>query len=326
MRRRDFFMLAGASLAVSPPARAQQPAMAVIGLLNGQSAPAYAQLEAAFDRGLTDAGYVPGRNVAVEHRFAEGQRESLPALAAELVARKVNVIASVGGDSSVLAAKAATSIIPIVFSTGGDPVANGLVASLNRPGGNLTGATFMGSMLATKQLGLLRDVAPAARLIGVLVDPANPSTPAAIRDLQTATQTVGLRMFAREASTLDALDAAFAQFAEQRVEALVVTSNVFFSNARERLAALAARYAIPAIYAGRDMAIAGGLMNYGSDTRVSWRQAGVYAGRILRGEKPSDLPVVQATRFEFVINLKTARALGLNVGPGLIAIADEVIE
>src|SRR5262245_7971405 len=328
LRRRDFITLLGSAAAWPLVARAQQLAMQVIGLLNGQS---NTHLLPAFRRGLSEAGFDEGRNVAVVYRSADGDRERLPALAAELVRLRVAVIAAVGGDSSVLSAKAATATIPIVFTTGGDPVESGIVARLSRPDGNVTGATFIGSMAATKQIGLLRDMVPKLETIGLLVTPLN-APPAAItaaaiiRDVQTAAQAAGIKTVVVEVNSERDIGAAFAQLVEQRVHALVIGSFVFFSRYLDRVAALTAQHKIPAIFITRDFPAAGGLMSYGADNRDAYRQAGVYVGRILKGDKPADLPVMQPTKFVLVINMKTAKALGLVVPPGVLAIADEVIE
>jgi putative ABC transport system substrate-binding protein len=327
MKRRKFItFLGGAAVAWPLAARAQRPVMPTIGLLNGQSSAAIASLLGAFRQGLVEAGFVDGRNVAIVYRSAEGNAERLPALAAELVSIPVAVIAAVGGDVSVHAAKAATSTIPIVFTTGGDPVETGFVASINRPGGNVTGTTFWGSLVAPKQIGLLRDMVPTLATIGLLLNPANPMTASIARDVQAAAQSVGIKVIIVEANSEADIDTAFAQFVEQRIGALVIASAVFFNRNRDRLVALAARHAIPAVFNNRDFPSAGGLMSYGADTGDSYRQAGIYVGRILKGDKPIDLPVMQPTRFEFVINLKTVKALGLTAPPGLLAIADEVIE
>ena len=280
----------------------------------------------AFHQGLAEVGFIEGRNVAIEYRSAEGETDRLPALAAELVRRQVVVIAAVGGDNSVLAAKAATATISIVFVTGGDPVETGLVASLNQPGGNVTGASFLGSMVAAKQIGLLRDMVPKIATIGVLVSPANPMAPTVAKDVQAAVQAVDLKVVVVETSNERDIDTAFAQFVERRVDALVISSAVLFQRLMDRLVALAASHAIPAIFTARDFAAAGGLMSYGTDIKDAYRQAGVYVGRILKGEKPAGLPVMQAAKFELIVNLKTAKALGLTVPAGLLAIADEVIE
>lgn len=327
MRRRALiFLLGGATAAWPLAARAQRPAMPVIGLLNGQITSTSTSLLVAFRRGLAEAGFVEGRNVAIVYRSAEGNVDRLPALATELVSLRVAVIASVGGDNAVRSAKAATATIPIVFTTGGDPVETGFVASINRPGGNLTGTTFLGSLVAPKQIGLLRDIVPNLATIGLLLNPANPMTALVEKDVQAAAQSVGLKVIVAQANSGSEIDTAFAQFLEQRIGALVIGSAVFFNRNREQLVALSARHRIPAVFNNRDFAAAGGLMSYGADTGDSYRQAGIYVGRILKGDKPADLPVMQPIIFELVINLKTAKALGLTVPPGIIAISDEVIE
>jgi putative ABC transport system substrate-binding protein len=324
VRRREFIGLLGGAAAWPFAARAQQ--MPVIGLLNGQTSAASTTLIAAFRQGLATAGFSEGRNLAILYRSAEGDVGQLPALAAELVRMQVAVIAAVGGDNSVRSAKAATATIPIVFTTGVDPVQTGIAASFNRPGGNVTGASFMGSLVAAKQIGLLRDTAPRLTTIGLLVDTLNPMVPAIIRDVQSAAQAADLKAVVVEVDSEGSIDAGYAQLVEQRVDALVVAASVPFLQHRDRLIALAARHAMPSIYFNRDFPTAGGLMSYGADFRDAYRQAGVYVGRILKGDKPADLPVTLPTRFELVINMKTVKALGLSVAPGLIAIADEVIE
>jgi putative tryptophan/tyrosine transport system substrate-binding protein len=326
MRRREFITGLASAVALPRAARAQQPTLPVIGLLNGQLSAESTNLLAAFRQGLSEAGFVEGRNLAIVYRSAEGNIEQLPALAAELVSLKVAAIAAVGGDRSVLSAKAATATIPIVFTTGGDPVQTGFVASINRPGGNITGATFWGSLIATKQIGLLRDIAPKLVKIGLLLNPANPMTALVAKDVQATVQTVGLKVVVVEANVASDVDTAFAQFVEQRIGALVIGSAVFFNRNRDRLIALAARHAIPAVFNNRDFTTAGGLMSYGADTADSYRQAGIYVGRILKGDKAADLPVLQPTKFELVINLKTAKALGLTIPETLLATADEVIQ
>jgi putative ABC transport system substrate-binding protein len=326
MRRRQFIAGLGSVAAWPVVSRAQQATMPVIGLLNGQLSAESTNLLLAFRQGLAEAGFVEGRNLAIVYRSGEGNIERLPALAAELVNLKVAVIASVGGDRSVLSAKDATATIPIVFTTGGDPVQTGFVASINRPGGNITGATFWGSLVATKQIGLLRDIVPGLAKIGLLLNPANPMTALVAKDVHATVQAVGLKVVAIEANIAPDIDTAFAQFVEQQIGALVIGSAVFFNRNRDRLVALAARHAIPAVFNNRDFSNAGGLMSYGADTGDSYRQAGIYVGRILKGDKPSDLPVMQPTKFELVINLKTAKALGLTIPETLLATADEVIQ
>ena len=327
MRRRDFITLLGGAAAVWPLAARAQPRMVqVIGLLAGQPSNTLPGSIAAFREGLGEAGFIEGRNLAIVYRSAEGNPERLPALAAELVGIPVAVIAAVGGDVSVLAAKAATATIPIVFTTGGDPVETGIVASLARPGGNVTGASFLGNLVAAKQLGLLRDIVPGLTTVGLLLNSTNPSSILGARDVQAAAQPLGLKLVSADAVSDGDIDKAFGQFVERKVEGLVVVSAIFFSRNQERLIALAKRYAIPTISGARDFVADGGLMSYGADSRDTYRQAGRYVARILKGEKPANLPVMQATKFELVINMETVKALGLTVPPGLLAIADAVIE
>jgi putative tryptophan/tyrosine transport system substrate-binding protein len=324
IRRREFITLLGSAVATWPlAAGAQQQAMPLVGLLNGAAS---TSLLDAFRRGLGEAGYIEGRNVTIAYRSAEGNVDRLPALATELVNLRVAVIAAVGGDNAVRSAQAATPTIPIVFTTGGDPVETGFVASINRPGGNVTGATFQGSLVAPKQIALMRDVVPDLATIGLLLNPANPMTASVEKDVQTAAQLVGLKVIAIAADSAAEIETAFAGFAEHQIGALIIGSAVFFSRNLDRLVALSARQRIPAVFNNRDFATAGGLMSYGPPTNDSYRQAGIYVGRILKGDKPADLPVMQPVRFEFVINLKTARALGLTVPPQLLAVADDLIE
>jgi putative tryptophan/tyrosine transport system substrate-binding protein len=326
MRRREFISLLGGAAAAWPlAARAQQPAMPVIGFLSGTS-PETARLR-AFRQGLKDAGFIEGENVAIEYRWADDQTDRLPALAAELAQRRVAVIAAIGGIPSALAAKAATTTIPIVFLVGVDPVRLGLVSNLPRPGGNLTGINVINSELASKRLELLRALVPGAIRIGVLVDPTNASgTDATLRDVGAAARTMGLQIQVLNASTSLELDAAFAALVRERSAALIVGSTPFFFDRRVQLALLAARHAAPAIYQDRHHAEVGGLISYGANLGDAYRHVGVYAGRILKGAKPADLPIVQPTRFELVINVSTARMLGLTVPDALLATADEVIE
>jgi ABC-type uncharacterized transport system substrate-binding protein len=326
MRRREFITLLGGAIIAWPlAARAQQQMMSVIGLLNGQ---ATTSLIPAFRQGLSEAGFDEGRNVAIVYRSAEGEVERLRALADELVRLRVGVIAAVGGTNSVLAAKAATTTIPIVFTSGVDPVESGVIASLSRPGGNVTGATFLSSMAASKQLGLLRDMVPKLATIGVLVNPlSGPSLAAAItKDVQQSAQAAGIKSVVVEVNSERDFNPAFAQLIEQRVDALVIAGLIFFNRYMDRVVALTGQHKIPAIYSNRGFPEASGLMSYGAEQRDAYRQAGLYVGRILKGDKPADLPVMQPTKFTFVINMKTVKALGLTVPPGLLAIADEVIE
>jgi putative tryptophan/tyrosine transport system substrate-binding protein len=326
MRRREFIGgLAGAA-AWPLAARAQQPALPVIGFLSPQSADDdYKNITVPFLQGLKETGYVEGQNVAVEYRYAENQFDRLPALAADLVRRRVAVIVA-SGNQAAQRAKAATTTIPIVFSMAGDPVALGLVASLNRPGANVTGIANLTAELAPKQLQLLRELIPNAAVFGVLADQTPRSTQSAIPDLQAAARTLRLQLVVVNARTDSDLETAFATFSQQRVGAVLVGTSALYSRRMEQLAALAARHALPAIFNLREFALAGGLMSYGSSIGYSHHQAGIYTGRILKGEKPTDLPVMQPTKFELVINLKTAKALGLTIPETLLATADQVIE
>jgi putative tryptophan/tyrosine transport system substrate-binding protein len=326
-RRRDFITLLGGAAAWPLAARAQQPALQVIGYLSSRTPDDTAHLVAAFRRGLSETGYVEGRNVTVEYRWGFGQYDRLPALAAELARAPVAVLASSGGDPAILAAKAATSTIPIVF-VGGDPVQMGLAASFNRPGGNVTGISTLSYTLVAKRLGLLHELVSQAAAIGLLVNPADRGGSGAqqTRELQEATRTIGLQIHVLQASTDSEIDTAFESLAQGRIAALIIGSDPFYDTRRDKLVGLAARKAVPAMYQSREYAAAGGLISYGVDFSESYRQLGVYTGRILKGEKPADLPIVQSTKFELVINLKTAKALGLTIPPSVSAIADEVIE
>jgi putative tryptophan/tyrosine transport system substrate-binding protein len=321
--RREFLLLLGGAMTAARTLRAQQKAMPVIGFLGIGSPGPNAPSVAAFHQGLSDAGYIEGQNLLIEYRWAEGSSDRLPALAADLVGRKVDVIVTQGGTLPALAAKTATSTIPIVF-TGGDPVEQGLVASFARPGGNLTGFTFFLVELVPKRLELLTELVPEARVIALLVNPIGPSS--WLGDVQQAARIKGVQLPILKAGTEGEIDAAFASLVELHAGALLVGPNPFFNDRREQLVALAARHALRTSYEWRESVAAGGLISYGPSRTAAYRQVGSYAGKILKGAKPADLPVQQPTTFELVINLKTAQALGLTVPPSILARADEVIE
>jgi putative ABC transport system substrate-binding protein len=326
MRRRDFITLFGGAAAWALPARAQQPAMPVIGYLGPESPGPFASRVNAFREGLAEAGYFEGRNVAIEFRWAEGQYNRLPVLAADLVKRQVEVIVAPGGAPVALAAKSATTTIPIVFEMGGDPIALGVVASLKRPGGNLTGVSSLNVEVGPKRLEILHELLPTAAMVTVVVNPTSPTANSQLRNLKTAADGLGLQLHVLHASTEQEFDTVFTSSSHLRAGGLVFTSDPFFANRSQQLAALTVRHAVPAIHQSRDFTIAGGLMSYGGSFVQSHRQAGVYTGRIIAGEKPSDLPVQQVTKVELFINLKAANTLGIIFPLSLVGRADVVIE
>lgn len=325
MRRREFISLLGTAAVAFPPVTlAQQAPLPVIGFLSGRSPAESGTAVAAFRKGLSEAGYAEPQNVTIDFRWAEGQPDRLPELARQLVHRPVDVIAAMG--ESGPAAKMATMTIPVVFGSGGDPVQTGLVASLNRPGGNLTGATFLTANLGAKRLGLLRELVPGAEVVALLANPDKSVGQVQIKDVTEAARALGQKLLVLDGGSDSKIEAAFAALATQHVSALLVGADPFFDTRRDRLVALASRHRMPAIYQFREYAVAGGLMSYGTSITEMYRLVGVYVGRILKGEKPADLPVVQVTKFELVINLKTARSLGVKISDNLLSIADEVIE
>jgi putative ABC transport system substrate-binding protein len=325
MRRREFITLLGSAAVAWPfAARAQQPAMPVIGFLRSASLADATHIVTAFRQGLREAGFVEGQNVAVEYRSAEDRHDRLPALVSDLIRRPVAVI--VGNYNAALAAKAATTTVPIVFATGADPVKEGLVTSLNRPGANVTGVSFFGGVLGAKRLELLRQLVPRATTIGVVMNPNRPDTEAERRDVQAAALAIGQQLIILDVRSDRDLEMAFSTFVQRGVGALFVGGGAFMSSNRELLVALAARHALPAIYSTREPVLAGGLMSYGSSIPDAVRQAGIYTGRILKGEKPGELPVMRSTKFDFVINLKAAKALGLEFNPQMLSLADELVE
>jgi putative tryptophan/tyrosine transport system substrate-binding protein len=327
MKRRAFITLIGGAAAAWPlAAHAQQPAIPVIGFLGSPSAAEWVHLVAAFQKGLKETGYVQGQNVTIEYRWADGRYDRLPRLAVDLVRQQVSVIFAAGTAAPALAAKTATTTIPIVFANGIDSVQLGIEAGLNRPGGNITGVSFLTGDLGEKRLGLVRELVPNVAVGAVLVNPNNPNAESNIRDAREAARLLALQFHVLNASTVQDIDTVFASLVQRQIGVLLVSPDAFFLGQRDQFAALAARYAVPTMYNTREYVAAGGLMSYGTSIADAYRRAGVYTGKILKGAKPADLPVEQSTRFEFVINLKTAKALGLTVPPTLLALADEVIE
>jgi ABC-type uncharacterized transport system substrate-binding protein len=327
MKRREFIALLGSAAAASPlAARAQQPAMPVVGFLGAPSAAPYARYVAAVHQGLKEVGYIEHQNVAMEYRWADGQYDRLPALAADLVSRRVAVIVPIGGAPATLAAKAATSTIPIVFNLGADPIGLGLVTNLNRPGGNITGIAMMTLEIETKRLELLHELAPASTLLAILLNPSNAQAQTQEREAQQAARVIGRQVLVLKAGTEHEIEMAFAALVRERAGALLVGGDTFFTSQATLFVVLTAHHSIPTIYPFKSYVDAGGLMSYGTSLLDAYRQTGVYTGRVLKGEKPGELPIVQPTKFELIINLKTARAVGIAIPPTLLARADEVIE
>jgi len=326
VNRRDFITLLGSAAAWPLGARAQQPAKPVVGYLSARSAPADVPMLAALNQGLAEIGFIEGQNVVIERRWGEGQYSRVPAHAADLVRRQVAVIVTAGGETVAQIAKQATSTIPIVFLGSGDPVQSGLVASINRPGGNITGVNMLLFVLTTKQLGLLRELVPTPKTIALMVNPTLPESELQTSEAQEAARAIGQQLLVLKASTEADIDSGFATLVEQRADALLVVASPFFVVSAPRIIAHATRHSVPALYFRREFPEAGGLLSYGSSTVESYRQAGVYVGRILKGARPADLPVIQPTKVELVINLRTAKTLGLEIPPMLLARADEVIE
>ena len=327
MRRREFITLLGCAAVAWPvAARAQQPAMPVIGFMSSRSPEDSAHLVEAFRGGLAEGGFVEGQNVAIEFRWARGQYDLLPTMAVELVSRRVNVLTTAGGEPSALAAKRATSTIPIVFGLGSDPVSAGLVESYNRPGGNATGVTLLTRLMEPKRLGLLRDLMPGVALVGVLLNPSYPIAEHQLQDIEEAARRIDQPIVVVKASTDVELDAAFAALVREHADALLVGADPYFDTRRDRIIDFARRQRLPAIYQFREYALAGGLLSYGVSITDAYRQYGVYTAAVLKGAKPADLPVLQPTKFELVINLRTAKALGVKISDNLLTLADEVIE
>jgi ABC-type uncharacterized transport system substrate-binding protein len=326
MKRREFITVLGGAAAWPLAARAQQLAVPVVGFMSSRSTEDSAHLVAAFRHGLAEGGFVEGQNVAIEFRWANGDYDRLPAMAADLVNRQVAVIVAAGGEPAALAAKAATTTIPIVVGLGADPEKLGLVASLNRPGGNVTGVTLLSALMEPKRLGLLRDLAPGAALIGVILNPGFPAAARQLQEIEETARSIDQRITVAKASTDEELETAFALLVREQVNALLVAASPYFDTRRERIVGFAARQRLPAIYQFREYAVSGGLLSYGVSISDGYRQYGDYAAKILKGAKPADLPFLQPTKFELIINMKTAKALGVKISDNLLSLADEVIE